>query len=155
MIPFVLLVLVVWTFMLQRTRLGRYIYAVGANPEAARRAGINVRDDPDRHASGCAVSAPASPGSCTRRSSARSRPTTTAARYVLFAVAAAVIGGTSLFGGRGKPVHSLLGGLIIAVVTNGLALMSVNAAVTDIVDRGRVARRRDPRRACPAPGNRR
>jgi D-xylose transport system permease protein len=52
---------------------------------------------------------------------------------VLFAVAAAVIGGTSLFGGRGKPVHSLLGGLIIAVVINGLALMSVSAAITYIV----------------------
>jgi D-xylose transport system permease protein len=49
--------------------------------------------------------------------------------YTLYAVAAAVIGGASLFGGRGKPLHALLGGLVIGVVYNGLALMSVSAAI--------------------------
>jgi D-xylose transport system permease protein len=48
--------------------------------------------------------------------------------YTLYGVAAAVIGGASLFGGRGKPLHALLGGLVIGVVYNGLALMSVSAA---------------------------
>ena len=48
--------------------------------------------------------------------------------YTLYAVAAAVIGGASLFGGRGKPIHALLGGLVIAVVFNGLALMGISAA---------------------------
>ena len=52
---------------------------------------------------------------------------------VLFAVAAAVIGGASLFGGRGKPLNALLGGFVIAVVVNGLALMGVSAAVQEIV----------------------
>jgi len=52
---------------------------------------------------------------------------------VLYAVAAAVIGGASLFGGRGRPLNALLGGLVIAVVVNGLALMGVSAAVNDIV----------------------
>ena len=56
-----------------------------------------------------------------------------AARIVLYAVAAAVIGGASLFGGRGRPLNALLGGLVIAVVANGLGLMGVSAAVTDIV----------------------
>jgi D-xylose transport system permease protein len=51
---------------------------------------------------------------------------------VLYAVAAAVIGGTSLFGGRGKMLHALLGGLVIAVVFNGLALMGISAAGQDI-----------------------
>ena len=51
---------------------------------------------------------------------------------VLYAVAAAVIGGTSLFGGRGKPLHALLGGIVIAAVINGLGLMNVSAAVTDM-----------------------
>jgi D-xylose transport system permease protein len=51
---------------------------------------------------------------------------------VLYAVAAAVIGGTSLFGGRGKMIHALLGGVVIATVFNGLALMGISAAGVDI-----------------------
>lgn len=47
--------------------------------------------------------------------------------YTLYGVAAAVIGGASLFGGRGKPLHALLGGLVIGVVYNGLALMGISA----------------------------
>ena len=53
-------------------------------------------------------------------------------QYVLYGVAAAVIGGTSLFGGRGKMLHALLGGIVIATVFNGLGLMGINAAGTDI-----------------------
>ena len=52
--------------------------------------------------------------------------------YVLYAVAAAVIGGASLFGGYGKPIHPLLGGLVIATLTNGLALLNISTAGTDI-----------------------
>jgi D-xylose transport system permease protein len=52
---------------------------------------------------------------------------------VLFAVAAAVIGGTQLFGGRGKMLHALLGGLIVAAIYNGLGLLGMSAAATDIV----------------------
>jgi D-xylose transport system permease protein len=51
---------------------------------------------------------------------------------VLYAVAAAVIGGASLFGGRGKAIHALLGGILIAAVFNGLGLMGINAAGQDI-----------------------
>jgi D-xylose transport system permease protein len=52
--------------------------------------------------------------------------------YVLYAVAAAVIGGASLFGGRGKAVHALLGGVVIAAVYNGLALLGISTAGTEI-----------------------
>ncbi len=130
-IPFVLLVIVVWTLMLQRTRLGRYIYAVGANPEAARRAGISVPMIRTVTFGLCGLGAGLA-GLVYASQLGSIATDYDGGTIVLFAVAAAVIGGTSLFGGRGKPVHSLLGGLIIGVVTNGLALMSVNAAVTDI-----------------------
>ncbi len=131
-IPFVLVMLVIWTFMYNRTKLGRYMYAVGANPEAARRAGINVAGIRTITFALCGF------GACLAGLVYASQLGSISTDYdggsiVLFAVAAAVIGGTSLFGGRGKPVHSLLGGLIIAVVVNGLALMSVSAAVTYIV----------------------
>jgi D-xylose transport system permease protein len=53
--------------------------------------------------------------------------------YVLYAVAAAVIGGTSLFGGRGKMIHAVIGGMVIAVIYNGMALISVSTAVEYIV----------------------
>ena len=52
---------------------------------------------------------------------------------VLYAVAAAVIGGVSLFGGRGKMVHALLGGIIIATIYNGMGLIGLDAATQDIV----------------------
>ena len=131
-IPFVLLVLVAFTFMLQRTRLGRYMYAVGANPEAARRAGINVKMIVTVTFMLCGFGAGLA-GLVYASNLGSIATDYDGGTIVLFAVAAAVIGGTSLFGGRGKPVHSLLGGLIIGVVSNGLALMSVSAAVTDIV----------------------
>jgi D-xylose transport system permease protein len=49
--------------------------------------------------------------------------------YVLYAVAAAVIGGASLFGGRGKPVHALLGGIVIAAIYNGMGLLNISTPV--------------------------
>ena len=52
---------------------------------------------------------------------------------MLFAVAAAVIGGTNLFGGRGRMLHALLGGLVVATIYNGLSLIGLSAAATDIV----------------------
>ena len=53
--------------------------------------------------------------------------------YVLYAVAAAVIGGTSLYGGRGKPLHAVLGGIVIAAVYNGIYLIGLGAAATYMV----------------------
>jgi D-xylose transport system permease protein len=131
-VPFILVVLAVFTFVLNRTKLGRYIYAIGGNPEAARRAGINVALIKTIGFAICGLLA----GFAGMLYASRLGSMSTdfdGGTYVLYAVAAAVIGGASLFGGRGRPLNALLGGLVIAVVENGLGLMGVSAAVTDIV----------------------
>ncbi len=127
-IPFVLLVHCRLLVAAARTRTGRYIYAVGANPEAARRAGINVK----RVVTFGFVMSGVTRGlaGLIYESNLGSMSTDIdGGELVLFAVAAAVIGGASLFGGRGKMVNALLGGIVIAAVFNGLALMGVGAAV--------------------------
>lgn len=130
-IPFVILVLMAWSWLLSRTRLGRYIYAIGANPEAARRAGISVKRV--KTIGFVLVALTAGIAGIVYESTLGSIGTDIpGGTYVLYAVAAAVIGGTSLFGGRGKPLHALLGGIVIATVFNGLGLMGINAAGTDI-----------------------
>jgi D-xylose transport system permease protein len=127
----VLLVIGVWSFLLGRTRTGRYIYAIGANPEAARRAGIDVPWIRTIAFMLCSFTA----GLAGLVYASRLGSIATdieVGNFVLFAVAAAVIGGTSLFGGRGKMLHALLGGVVIATVFNGLALMGISAAGVDI-----------------------
>ena len=127
----VLLVIGAWSFLLGRTRTGRYIYAIGANPEAARRAGINVAWV--RTIAFVLCSFTAGLAGLVYESRLGSIATDIeVGNFVLYAVAAAVIGGTSLFGGRGKMLHALLGGLVIAAVFNGLALMGISAAGVDI-----------------------
>lgn len=126
-IPFVGLVLLAYSVVLGRTRLGRYMYAIGANPEAARRAGINV---PGIRRVAFAFSAMTAGIAGLAYASLLGSISTgvDGGTYTLYGVAAAVIGGASLFGGRGKPLHALLGGLVIGVVYNGLALMGISAA---------------------------
>jgi ABC-type xylose transport system permease subunit len=125
-IPFVLIVLLIYSVLFGRTRLGRYMYAIGANPEAARRAGINVQRI--RRIAFTLSAMTAGIAGLVYASFLGSISTDIpGGNYSLYAVAAAVIGGASLFGGRGKPLHALLGGLVIAVVFNGLALMGINA----------------------------
>ena len=127
----VLLVIGVWSFLLARTKIGRYIYAIGANPEAARRAGINVPWVRTIAFMLCSFTG----GLAGLVYASRLGSIATdieVGNFVLYAVAAAVIGGTSLFGGRGKMLHALLGGMVIAVVFNGLALMGISAAGQDI-----------------------
>lgn len=127
----VLLVIGAWSFLLARTRTGRYIYAIGANPEAARRAGINVPWV--RTIAFMLCSFTAGLGGLVYASRLGSIATDIdVGNLVLYAVAAAVIGGASLFGGRGKMIHALLGGVVIATVFNGLALMGISAAGVDI-----------------------
>jgi D-xylose transport system permease protein len=130
-IPFVLLILVAQTFLLGRTRLGRYIYAIGASPEAARRAGINVSMIRTVGFALCSFTAGLAAIVYASRLGSISVGFD-GGTYVLYAVAAAVIGGASLFGGHGKPIHPLLGGLVIATLTNGLALLNITTAGTDI-----------------------
>jgi D-xylose transport system permease protein len=126
-IPFVGLVLFAYSVLLGRTRLGRYMYAIGANPEAARRAGINVQRV--RRIAFTLSGMTAGLAGLVYASLLGSISTgVDGGTYTLYGVAAAVIGGASLFGGRGKPLHALLGGLVIGVVFNGLALMGISAA---------------------------
>jgi D-xylose transport system permease protein len=126
-VVFVGLVLFIYSMILGRTRLGRYMYAIGASPEAARRAGINVQRV--RRIVFVFSAATAGLAGLVLVSQLGSISTgVDGGTYTLYGVAAAVIGGASLFGGRGKPLHSLLGGLVIGAVYNGLALMGISAA---------------------------
>jgi D-xylose transport system permease protein len=133
-IPIVLVVLGVSTVMLQRTRFGRYIYAIGGNAEAARRAGVGVASI---RTWGFVLAALTSGIAGVLFASWQVSITTNiikaANNYVLLAVAAAVIGGTSLFGGRGKTIHGVLGGLVIGGIYNGLYLLQVQSQWIDVV----------------------
>jgi D-xylose transport system permease protein len=130
-IPIVLFILLVYTFILTRMRTGRYILAIGGNPEAARRAGINVSRV--RTLGFALAGVTAGLAGLVYESRQGSMATDIdGGSLVLFGVAAAVIGGTSLFGGRGKMIHALLGGVVIAAVFNGLGLMGIAAAGQDM-----------------------
>ena len=121
-IPIVLSVLGVWTILLQRTKFGRYVYAIGGNAEAARRAGVNVSLIRTVGFGLCSFTAGVAMLLYASLLGGMSN-NVGGGQYVLYAVAAAVIGGTSLFGGRGKPIHGVLGGLVIAGIYNGLYLL--------------------------------
>jgi len=128
----VLLVLVVWSFLLGRRRFGLYVYAVGGNAEAARRAGIDLARI--RTAGFVLCSLTAGIAGVVYASRLRSISTSLdGGTLVLYAVAGAVIGGTSLFGGRGKALHGVLGGLVIAAIDNGMGLLGFSAAAKYIV----------------------
>jgi D-xylose transport system permease protein len=130
-LPIIVIILVAASFVLARTRLGRYIYAIGASPEAARRAGIHVARIRTVAFALCSFTAGLAAVVYASRLGSLSVGFD-GGTYVLYAVAAAVIGGASLFGGYGKPIHPLLGGLVIATLTNGLALLNISTAGTDI-----------------------
>jgi D-xylose transport system permease protein len=126
-VPFIGVVLLAYSVFLGRTRFGRYMYAIGANPEAARRAGINVQRVRRVAFTLCGMTAGIA-GLVYASWLGSISTDVPGGNYTLYGVAAAVIGGASLFGGRGKPLHALLGGLVIGVVFNGLALMGISAA---------------------------
>jgi D-xylose transport system permease protein len=135
-VPWVVLlvlgVLGAWTFLLNRTRFGRYLYAIGGNAEAARRAGIPLARM--RTAGFALGSLTAGIGGIVYASRINSVSTSLdGGTLVLYAVAAAVIGGTSLFGGRGKAVHAVLGGLVIAAIDNGMGLQGYSASADKVV----------------------
>ena len=123
----VLVVVVAWSFLLGRTRFGRYIYAIGGNAEAARRAGINLSRIRILAFTLCGLTAGIMGIIYTSYLGSISTGVQ-GGQNVLYAVAAAVIGGTSLFGGRGKMLNAVLGGLIVAVIYNGLELLGLGAA---------------------------
>jgi D-xylose transport system permease protein len=133
-IPIVLVVLGACTVLLQRSRFGRYVYAIGGNAEAARRAGVRlgaVRTWSFVLAG--LISGIAGVLFASWQVSLTTNIIKAANSYVLLAVAAAVIGGTSLFGGRGKTIHGVLGGLVIGAIYNGLYLLGVSSQWIDVV----------------------
>src|ERR1019366_373136 len=132
-IPIVLAIVLAWTMLLQRTRFGRYVYAIGGNPEAARRAGVNL--PLVRTGAFALCSATAGFGGILLGSFFYGQYSTNAAdpgQLILYSVAAAVIGGTSLFGGRGKPIHALLGGLLIGGIAYGVSLLALGTLSTPL-----------------------
>jgi D-xylose transport system permease protein len=134
LIPIVLVVLFGSTILLQRTRFGRCVYAIGGNPEAARRAGVSLAGI----RTWCFVLAAVVSGVAgilfaSWQVSVTTNIIKSANSYVLLAIAAAVIGGTSLFGGRGRTIHGILGGLMIGGIYNGLYLIGVASEWIEIV----------------------
>ena len=126
---------VFWTYVLNRTRFGRHIYAVGGNTEAARRAGIDV----DRVKIACFAicSAMAVLGGIVLASRLRSVDTNTGGgQALLYPIAAAVIGGTSLFGGRGTMKAALLGALVMLSIDNGLGLLGLSSGTKFVLTGG-------------------
>ncbi|MFB9903284.1 sugar ABC transporter permease [Allokutzneria oryzae] len=131
-VPIVLGLLVLGTFVLDRTRYGRHVYAVGGNAEAARRAGIDVTKV--RMSVFVICSTVAAIGAIILSSKVGSvDPQAGGGNTLLFAVGAAVIGGTSLFGGKGRVRDAIVGGAVIATIENGLRLLGEPAAVVSIV----------------------
>ena len=128
----VLVLLVGLTFVLSRTGFGRHIYAVGGNSEAARRAGISVSQIKIACFMLCSTLAAVAGVLLASRDNSVS-PTTGGAQTLLFAVGAAVIGGTSLFGGRGRIIDAVIGGLVIAVIANGLPLITQQSGIQFVV----------------------
>jgi D-xylose transport system permease protein len=138
-VPYVALLIaglfIVLTYVLNRTRFGRHIYAVGGNTEAARRAGINVDRVKIMCFALCSVLAVL--GGLILASRLRSVDTNTGGgQALLYPIAAAVIGGTSLFGGRGTMKAALLGALVMLSIDNGLGLLGLSSGTKFVLTGG-------------------
>ncbi|RYJ06954.1 MAG: ABC transporter permease [Actinomycetales bacterium] len=134
-LPLVIALLIAWTMVLGRTAYGRHVYAVGGNPEAARRAGINV----DRIRISVFMfgsSMAALSGVIAASNLGKVSTSSGGGNTLLYAVGAAVIGGTSLFGGKGKARDAVIGGLVIATIANGLGLLDQASYINFIVTGG-------------------
>jgi D-xylose transport system permease protein len=128
----VIAMIAVGTFVARRTTFGRHVYAVGGNAEAARRAGINVPFI--RIAVFMISGAMAAMGGIMFASRLQGVALSAGGGSTLLdAIAAAVIGGTSLFGGRGRVIGALLGAVVIGTIANGLALIGSDASTQFIV----------------------
>lgn len=135
----IVILYVVWHFVLSRTRYGRHVYAVGGNEEAARRAGVvvsRIRISVFVICSGMAAVSGVIAASLLQSVQSNAG----AGNTLLLAVGAAVIGGTSLFGGRGRVIDAVLGGLVVAVITNGMSdlIQGANSAGYEWVVTGAV-----------------
>ncbi len=128
----VLGILLVWSLLLNRTKVGRYVYAIGGNTEGARRAGISTRWVRTLAFTLCSLNG----GIAGLLIAGQFRGVATSVdggQLVLYSIAAAVIGGTSLFGGRGRVIHGVVGGLVIAGIVNGMALLELSAYLQFVI----------------------
>jgi D-xylose transport system permease protein len=116
-----IVLMIICTIGLSKTTYGRHLYATGGNAEAARRAGIDVAHMKVTAFAIC-TSFGALGGIMLASSQSSASLDLGSGNVLLFSVAAAVIGGTSLFGGRGKPRDAILGALVITIIPNGLLL---------------------------------
>ena len=135
-VPFPLLLivvlLVIWTYVAKRTTFGRHVYAVGGNAEAARRAGINVARI--RILVFMISGFMAALGGIVLAARLSSVDLNAGGGTLLIdGISAAVIGGTSLFGGRGEVRNALFGSLVIATIANGLNTLGYTSGVIFIV----------------------
>ncbi len=134
-LPLVGLLLITLTFVLNRTQYGRHIYAVGGNPEAARRAGIHV-DRIRLSAFVVCSSLAALSGIIAASYGGKVSASSGAGNVLLYAVGAAVIGGTSLFGGKGRALDAVVGGVVVAMIANGLGLLNQASYINFLVTGG-------------------
>jgi D-xylose transport system permease protein len=126
-VPIVLGLLAVTSVLLGRTRFGRYMYAIGGNAEAARRAGVNLSRIRVLAFTCTGVMAGVM-GILYASNLGSISNGFQGGQYVLYSVAGAVIGGVSLFGGRGRMLGAVLGGFVVAVIYNGVDLLGLGAA---------------------------
>ncbi|WP_199267859.1 sugar ABC transporter permease [Mycolicibacterium smegmatis] len=134
-LPLILVLLIGMTILLKRTAYGRHIYAVGGNAEAARRAGISV--DRIRVTAFIACSSLAALSGIIAASYAgKVSASSGAGNTLLYAVGAAVIGGTSLFGGKGRALDAVIGGVVVATIANGLGLLNQSSYINFLVTGG-------------------
>jgi D-xylose transport system permease protein len=128
----VIIFLIFWTWVAERTTFGRHVYAVGGNPEAARRAGISVARI--RIQVFMISGLMAGFGGVIFAARLNSVDLNAGGGTLLLdAISAAVIGGTSLFGGRGRVISALLGALVISTVGNGIDLLGYSSAIKYMV----------------------
>jgi D-xylose transport system permease protein len=135
-VPFALLLVIgglfVWTFVAKRTTFGRHVYAVGGNAEAARRAGINVARI--RIFVFMIAGAMSGLGGVVLAARLNSVDLNAGGGTLLIdSIAAAVIGGTSLFGGRGEIRNALIGSAVISTVSNGMYILGYTTGTIFIV----------------------
>jgi D-xylose transport system permease protein len=126
-VPIVIALTIVLSVLLNRTKFGRYMYAVGGNAEAARRAGVSLARIRVAAFGMCGLIAGIT-GILYASFLGSISNNIAGGQYVLYSVAGAVIGGVSLFGGRGRMTGAVLGGFVVAVIYNGVILLGLGAA---------------------------
>jgi putative multiple sugar transport system permease protein len=127
----VLAVVLIYNFITSRTVLGRHVYAVGGNPEAAALSGINVKRI--TYLVFMSMGLLSALGGVLIASRFRSATPTAGTLLELDAIAAAFVGGVSAAGGVGKVIGSIIGALVMASLVNGMALMGVDQSIQYLV----------------------